>query len=67
MEKLNLNSRVMLRNGVQKPRLGFGTAEIVSNNECQVFDFGLEQEDMKMIDAYNVGMRFGFEPDYIDF
>lgn len=35
--------------------------------ECQVFDFELEPEDMKVIDAYNIGMRFGFEPDYIDF
>lgn len=36
-------------------------------SEICVFDFELAEEDMKKIDQFNIGMRFGYHPDYIDF
>lgn len=48
MEKLNLNSRIMLRNGVQMPRLGFGTAEIAST---------VDEQTRIIRDAVDVGYR----------
>lgn len=36
-------------------------------SEINVFDFELAEDDMKTIDQFNIGMRFGYHPDYIDF
>ena len=36
-------------------------------SEYNVFDFALSDEDMEAMNRFNIGMRFGYHPDYIDF
>jgi diketogulonate reductase-like aldo/keto reductase len=35
--------------------------------DFNVFDFAISDEDMQKIDSFDIGMRIGYHPDYIDF
>ncbi len=58
-------SRWSMQHGVVTTVKAFLPDQIRS--EYNVFDFVLSDEDMRIIDGFNIGMRFGYHPDYIDF
>lgn len=58
-------TRWSMQHGVVTTVKGFLPEQIRA--EFEVFDFALSDEDMKVIDQFNIGMRFGYHPDYIDF
>ncbi len=35
--------------------------------DFQIFDFEIDEEDMKKLDSFHIGLRIGYHPDYIDF
>lgn len=58
-------TRWSLQNGVVTIVKAFLPKQIES--EIDVFDLELSDEDMNTINGFNIGMRFGYHPDYIDF
>lgn len=58
-------TRWSLQHGVITTVKAFLPKQIES--EIKVFDFELSEVDMNTIDGFNIGMRFGYHPDYIDF
>lgn len=52
------NGAVILVKGIWKDEMEQGK---------DIFDFELTQEEMNILDGFDMGKRFGYHPDYIDF
>lgn len=61
----NVIARWTLQQGIVTTVKAFRPEQIRS--EFNVFDFELDEEDMKTMAGFDIGMRFGYHPDYIDF
>ncbi len=60
-----LVTRWSLQHGVVTTVKGLLPQQMKSDME--VFDFEITKADMEKLDSFNIGLRVGFNPDYIDF
>lgn len=58
-------TRWSLQHGVVTTVKGFLPEKM--KQDYDVFDFEICEEDMKRLDMFNIGLRVGYHPDYIDF
>lgn len=63
------NNNVLARWSLQQGLITIVKAFRVEHikSEFDVFDFELDNEDMQKMAGFDIGMRFGYHPDYIDF
>lgn len=60
-----LITRWSLQHGVITTVKGLLPEKMAS--DFNVFDFEIDNEDMHRLDSFNIGLRVGYHPDYIDF
>ena len=48
-------------------RLCQKTGKSMAFSDFHVYNFAIDQDDMKALDSFNIGLRISYHPDYIDF